>query len=87
MALEPLQAPDAVQEVAFDELQLKVLLPPVFMVIGEALRLTVGDDVVELLIGISNKYSDPGSSVLVKLVEEVEMLVVGILPTGVFCNI
>lgn len=40
--LVPLQLPDAVHESAFVELQVKVLVPPAVIELGEALRLTVG---------------------------------------------
>ena len=42
VATVPLQAPEAVQEVAFVELQLMVELPPDAMLAGEALRDSVG---------------------------------------------
>ena len=41
VALEPVQAPEAVQEVAFVVDQLKVELLPLAMELGLALRLTV----------------------------------------------
>lgn len=41
-ALLPDQAPDAVQAVAFAALQVKVALAPLAMVLGEAVRVTVG---------------------------------------------
>lgn len=41
-ALEPDQAPEAAQEVAFEELHLSVELVPLETVLGAALMLTVG---------------------------------------------
>jgi hypothetical protein len=41
-ALTPLQAPEAVQEAVFVELQVRVLEPPAVRLVGEALRETVG---------------------------------------------
>jgi len=38
----PLQSPDAVHDVAFVELHVKVPLPPVTMVVGDAVSVTVG---------------------------------------------
>ena len=40
--LAPLQAPDAVHDVAFVELHVKVPLPPMTMVVGDAVNVTVG---------------------------------------------
>jgi len=42
VALLPLQPPDAVHEVAFVELHVKVLLPPLATVVGDADNVTVG---------------------------------------------
>ena len=42
VALEPLQPPDAVHEVALVEFQVNVLLPPLATLVGDADRLTVG---------------------------------------------
>ena len=42
MALAPDQEPEALQEVAFAEVQFKVALPPLVTALGPALRLTVG---------------------------------------------
>jgi hypothetical protein len=47
---EPLQPPEAVQVVALVELQLRVALPPAEMVIGVALKVTVGAGVDEPLL-------------------------------------
>lgn len=41
-ALTPDQAPEAVQEVAFVDFQVKVAEPPWATVLGDALRLTLG---------------------------------------------
>jgi hypothetical protein len=48
VALEPAQAPEAVQEVAFVVDQVKVELLPLAMELGLAARLTVGAGVVEV---------------------------------------
>jgi hypothetical protein len=85
-AVQPEGEP-AEQEVELVELQVNVLEPPAEIAVGLGVRETVGAGLVEVEIGISNRYSDPGSSVLVKLVEDVDMLAVGMLPTGVFSNI
>ena len=42
VALVPLQPPDAVHDVAFVELHVKVLLPPLATVVGDADNVTVG---------------------------------------------
>ena len=42
VALVPLQPPDAVHDVAFVELHVKVLLPPLLTVVGDADNVTVG---------------------------------------------
>ena len=42
VALLPLQPPDAVHDVAFVELHVKVLLPPLLTVVGDADNVTVG---------------------------------------------
>jgi hypothetical protein len=42
VALEPDQAPEALQEVAFAELQFNIALPPLATALGPTLRLTVG---------------------------------------------
>ena len=46
VALVPLQPPDAVHDVAFVELHVKVLLPPLPTVVGDAVNVTVGVGVV-----------------------------------------
>lgn len=42
VAFEPLQPPDAVHDVAFDELHVSVLLPPLLTDVGDADSDTVG---------------------------------------------
>ncbi len=42
LAKDPFQAPDAVQDVAFVEVQVSVAALPVSMVVGETLRVAVG---------------------------------------------
>ena len=49
VALAPLQAPLAVQLVAFVELQVRVDEPPLATVVGEALRLAVGGVMIPTL--------------------------------------
>ena len=46
VALLPLQPPDAVHDVAFVELHVKVLLPPLLTEVGDADNVTVGAGVV-----------------------------------------
>jgi hypothetical protein len=48
MALEPVQAPEAVHAVAFVVDQLRVELPPLAMELGLAPRLTVGAEAAEV---------------------------------------
>ena len=50
VASVPLHAPEAVQEVAWVEDQVRVELPPLEMVLGLALRLTVGAGVVTVTV-------------------------------------
>ena len=46
VALVPLQPPDAVHEVAFVDVHVKVLLPPLLTVVGDADNVTAGTGVV-----------------------------------------
>jgi hypothetical protein len=46
VALVPLQPPDAVHEVAFVEVHVKALLPPLLTVVGDADNMTAGTGVV-----------------------------------------
>ena len=48
VALEPVQAPEAVQVVAFVVDQLRVELPPLTTELGLAARLTVGAEAAEV---------------------------------------
>jgi hypothetical protein len=46
VALVPVQPPDAVHDVAFVDVHVKLLLPPLLMVVGDADNVTVGAGVV-----------------------------------------
>jgi len=50
MALEPVQPPEAAQEVAFVDVQLKVEVAPLATVLGLALSVTVGAGVVTVTV-------------------------------------
>jgi len=71
VALVPLHPPDAVHEVAFVELHVKVLLPPLATVVGDAFSVTIGVGVVFVTVMEALAWAVPPAPVQLSVNVEV----------------
>ena len=67
LAFAPLQPPDAVHDVAFVELHVNVLLPPLLTVVGEAVSTTVGGGVELVTVTEALAWAVPPAPVQVSM--------------------